>query len=632
MAWTPPEDDETIEAPAAPAPGPSAVWTPPAEDETVTTPMGAAVSTLHTGDVKPPDLPEGIPAKVSAYLQRIMKAHNPIPGSMDDVKAALSPTPGKAGMGRFLEEEGHRVGEAVRGAGENMAEGFVELPGVNRFPEAAAGVAATGSAAVDLLSDTLTPSGAAQNIGGDAMLRGAAGLERAVTSKGIEKLSGLPPRVAESIKAEPDFFGRTEGTPEALEASNKALQDIIGEARSGHISKTTAAREAARAGELGEVEAGVRDIQGVIKGARKGAGAAIQAEKEKLGFTPLDEQAKMIAERGLPPKMDDAGLIREALGLLRSDAPRGPETIEPLVSLRQAIDDRINFGVKDINPPGTKMEAILKDLRGKINERIGGPMEGDLERSVMGAPTGFRLPDTYAGAPLRSAEREFARVARITDPLTKKFDTVPRGVSAVKTSMQEGLRSVDPELRALEELTGGREALGRAEGAEARFLESEKTFKQDLKRFDPLTGKFETTERGVETTRGMMEKGLEAVDPDAKTIKSLPKGEEALNRMKAEVNRWDAERIQVKPDSTAEMVAQTLGLTPQRAARLLAIQGGSDATMAARFPGLTRVSAALRQAASRGPEALATTNFLLQQQDDEYRQAVQAMQQGGDQE
>ena len=123
-----------------------------------------------------------------------------------------------------------------------------------------------------------------------------------------------------------------------------------------------------------------------------------------------------------------------------------------------------------------------------------------------------------------------------------------------------------------------------------------------------------------------MRSGTEAVDPDMKTIKTLPKGEESLNRLKAEVNRFDADRVDVKPESWHEAVAQIIGITPQRAARFL-----SDAVHAGPFPALSRVSTVLSQAAARGPEALATTNFVLQQQDDEYRQAIQALQQGGDQ-
>lgn len=619
MAWIPTEKEADVLERSLTASAPYV----PTDDEAegVASPVEESVSALHTGDVVPPDLPESISGKLSSYITRLMKAHNPFPTSLEDIKGALSPTPGKVGMGRFLEEEGKRVGKSVRAVGRHSAEDLVQLPGFNKFPEASAAYGAGSSAALDLISDSLTPSAMAQNVGAEAGLSALKGGELALRGRLAEKVSGLPPHVARAVRENPEFFEVTKGTPEAQDAANKAIQDILEEAHAGHITKTTADREAARVGELGDVEAGVRDIQKVIKDTRRNAGSSIQAEKQKLGFTPLDEQAKLISERGLPPKMDDAELIREAMGLLRDDAPRGPDSIEPLVNLRQAIDDRINFGSKDINPPGTKMGAILKDMRAKINERIGGPMEGDIERSAMGVPTGNHLPDTYAGAPLRAAEKEFSRVARITDPLTKKFDTVPRGVSSVKSSMQEGLRSVDPELRALDELAGGGEALARAEGAESKFLENEKTFKQGLKKFDPITGKFETTPKGMETVRNVMREGTEAIDPDMKTIKGLPKGEESLSRMKAEVNRFDADRVDVKPDGATEMVAQVLGITPRRAARLL-----SQSVHAGPFPGLSRAAMSIAQASAQGPQKLSVMNYLRQQQDPEYRAAIQALQ------
>lgn len=595
-------------------------------------PIADLVSTLHTGDVVPPPVPDKPVDAMASYLKRLAKAHVPFPTSMKEVKDLISPSPGKFGMGRFLEEEGKRVGGAIRASGENAAEDFVTLPGVNQFPRAAAAVGATGSAVADLLSDSLTPSAMAQNLGAEVGLMGLKGAELAARARIAEKVSGLPPQVSRAIRENPTFFEETKGTPEAQEAANAALKEIVDQARAGHIQKTTAAREAARPGELGEVEAGVRDIQKVIKEARAKAGQGIQAEKEKLGFKSLEEKAQEIAQRGQTPKLTDEELVRETVRALDPNKPADAGEIEGLVRLRQSIDDRVNFGQKDINPPGTEMSAILKKLRAKINERLGGPMEADLETFPMPEgeprpPAGFGpgAAEQPFGAPLRAAETEFSRVAKITDPLAKKFETVPKGVSSVKTSMQEGLRSVDPELRALEELSGGKEALSRAEIAESRFLEGEKTFKESLKSMDPMAGRFETAPKGMDTMRNVMREGTEAIDPDMKAIKEMPGGEEALTRLKAEVNRFDADRVDVQPTTESQLVAQVIGITPARAARLL-----SQAVNAGPFPGLSRVATILTKAASRGPEALATTNFLLQQQDDEYRRAVQALQQGGE--
>lgn len=668
MAWKPPAHDETISAPAAHAPGPSASWMPPEQDETITSPVGDLVSSVRTEDVPPPPLPEGVPAKVSAYLQRIMKAHNPFPTSMQDVKDMTAISPGKAGISRVLEEEGHRVGAAVRGSGKNMAEELVDpaqddshlpppFPGIENPAiyalvngtlrpkdqvsldskmapvmgpvKAAAG--ATISGITDLLSDSLTPSSQAQNLGAEGIMSGLKGGEMALRGRIAEKVSGLPPEVAGAIRENPNFFDQTKGTPEALDAANKAVKDLVDEMRAGHIDKTTLARELSRAKEMGDVEAGVRSIQEAIKSARAKAGGAIGVEKEKLGFKTLEEQAQDIAKRGAEPKMNDEDLIRQTVKALDPSKTPDASEIEGLVKLRQAIDDRVNFGNKDINPPGTRMSAILKDLRAKINDRLGGPMGADVEsfpmqEGVPREPTGAAGGEQPFGAPLRAAETEFSRVAKITDPLTKKFETVPKGVSTVIKDTKGGLRAIDPELAALNDLAGGKDALGLTENAVDTFNEGEAGFKKDVAKFDPLAKKFETTPQGMDTVRDVMRSGTEEVDPDMKSIKSTPKGQEALAKMKAEVNRFDADRVDVRPNGTAETVAQLIGITPRRAARLLA-----QSAQAGQFPSLGRVASILTQAAARGPDALSTTHFLLQQQDDNYRQTIQALQQGGDQ-
>lgn len=449
-------------------------------------------------------------------------------------------------------------------------------------------------------------------------------------AQAAQKLSGLPDWLARIVKREgPGVFQNTTGTPEALEAANAEIQKIIAKAKDGHISQETAAREIARVKELANIEQSVRGVQDVLKNARADAGKAIQTEKEKLGFQTLGEEAKMIAERGLPPKMDDAEIIREVLGALRPNAPRGKESIEGLVRLRQAIDDRIKFGAKDINPPSSRMEKILQDLRSKINQRIEGPMEGDLERSVMGVPTGARLPDENFGAPLRSAEQEFHRVADITDPLTKKFETVPKGVSTIRAQAAGGLRSIDPEVAALESLSGGGAALQKAESAVSQYDTGEAAFKESLKKFDPLESKFDTAPRGLSTVKTQLQEGLQSVDPDVQVLEGLPGGKEALVKAKNEVARFLVETTDSPPTGTASLVAQTLGLTPRVAAKLMANIGtGSLPEIAARYPGMARVARALQAAAERGPQALATTHFLLQQQDPEYRATINALQEG----
>jgi hypothetical protein len=629
MAWKPPEDDETIEAPAIPAPGNSAVWTPPLQDEAVISPMesaaGAAARSVSTLDVPPaPPLegagPGGILPSVGDIRETISRfmrrAYSPESFKMED---QLAMTAGKAGPARFLEEEGKRVGSAFRGSVRNL----LEAPKDAAMPEMAGNVAKGGQFVADMVSDSLTPSAWHQALGGEAATSLLKGGVMAVRGRVAEKMSGLPPEVSRAIKENPEFFTTTKGTPEALDASNQALQNIIEEARSGHIADRTMAREFIRPIEEAGIEKSVRDIQGVLKESRAKAGAALGAEKEKLGFMPIREEAKMVADFGPPPDLKDNEILREGFRLLRPDAPRGPESIEPLVNLRQLIDERVKFSGKDISAPGDSMSKMLKDLRVQINERIGGPIEGDIERSAMGVPTGERLPDTFAGAPLRAADTEFHRVAKITDPLTKRFEDVRKGVSAVRGQERGGLRSIDPELAALEDLSGGGEALSRAEIAVRHYNAGEEAFQESIKKFDPMAARFKDTRTGMETARDVMRSGTEAIDADMKAIKTMPNGEEALNKLKAEVNRFDADRVDVKPTDLSEKVAQIVGITPARAAKWL-----SQSVNAGMWPGLSRAAIALTKAASGGPQALATQNYILMQNDDEYRQSIQALQQG----
>ena len=124
--------------------------------------IGSMVGSITTHEVTAPrDESTSVPGKVSSYLKRLFAATKESmtpPKTMEEVKRLLSPSAGKYGVGRFMEEEGKRVGSSVRNAGKKVAEDFVELPGVRQFPKTAAVAGGLGSAAVDMMSDSLTPS------------------------------------------------------------------------------------------------------------------------------------------------------------------------------------------------------------------------------------------------------------------------------------------------------------------------------------------------------------------------------------------------------------------------------------------------------------------------------------------
>lgn len=339
----------------------------------------------------------------------------------------------------------------------------------------------------------------------------------------LEKLAGLNPKLARLLRREgSQVFEDTAGTPESVNAAVGGIQDVI-------------------------------------EKARREAGESLGAVKEGLGLNEtLEQKAQRIAREGTR-ELTTPEVVRQTLGALDPAAPKGPESMANLVKLRQSIDDLLTFSKKGLKPVASEEEAVLSQLRSRINERLEGITAPTLEKSAMGAASSVPGPRDPVGKRLRDAERAFAETADTTERLTPKFETTPKAVSTVKAQLDEGLRSVDPDVRDLGNLPGGADALKKAKNEVARFL-------------------------------------LEGADPE-------PGG------------------------GTASLLAQTLGLTPQRAGRLIALlEGPRAAELTAKFPGLTKAAQALQRAAARGPQAVATTNYLLQQQDSEYRALMQELQ------
>lgn len=512
MAWTPPDTDEVIGARK------KGGWMPPETDELVTEPRSAvdvAMKSITTHDVPAAPADES----VRDMLARLLKdAYSPEGFKMED---QLSLTAGKAGPGRFLESEGKRVGGAVRAAGKNLAEKFVELPGVNKFPKAAATVGSAGSAVTDFLSDSLTPSSQQLAVGMEPIISGAKAAEMGVTSRMAQKLSGIPEWLARIIRREgPAVLEGGKGTPESVDAAMAGIRDVI------EKNRTT-------------------------------AGEAVSAEKSKLGLpTTLREKAEALATQG-PDELTVQEAVRQALGALDPAAPKGRESIPQLLRLQEQIDNLVSYGRKGLTKVGSSEDAMLKELRHAIGERLSNMSETPFKKSVMGVESGVREAEPVKIAePLQKARAAYANAADVYEGLRPKFETTPKGIQTVKTQMQEGLRSVDPDVKALEGIPGGAEALGKAKTEVTRFL-------------------LETADVG-------------------------------------------------QPSNTATLIAQTLGLSPKNAAKFIALTANGD-RMAASYPKLFAASKALSAAAARGTQAVSSTDYILQQQDPEYRMMMNTL-------
>jgi hypothetical protein len=153
MAWddTPPTVEELRAT--------SASWdsTPPTEEELKSTGDFEGLNPLV------PLGPQG--GTISEKIKQAAKETFLPPTNAEEAERLLNPSAGRYGINRLLEDAGQTVASSARTAGKNLAEKFVQLPGVNKFPNAAAAVGSGSEALVDLLSGTLTPSGAQQQIG-----------------------------------------------------------------------------------------------------------------------------------------------------------------------------------------------------------------------------------------------------------------------------------------------------------------------------------------------------------------------------------------------------------------------------------------------------------------------------------
>lgn len=133
--------------------------------------------------VVPP--PVDIPTDTSpmGYFKRILNAtKETIVPSMSSLKRLFNPNAGQFGVSRMLEEEGRRVGQAVRGSVENIEEKYPET----RIIPPAVGVLNTAK----LMSDGLTPSAFQQNLGAEA-IGPAVGAAVRPLARGGAKLSEL---------------------------------------------------------------------------------------------------------------------------------------------------------------------------------------------------------------------------------------------------------------------------------------------------------------------------------------------------------------------------------------------------------------------------------------------------------
>ena len=119
--------------------------------------------------------PVAVPQDTSpqGYFSRVLGATkdallSPIAPFVPSLRNRMfSPQVGQAGPSQFLEQEGQRLGQAVRAS--DVSGKIASSPMGAKIPEAAYLPMAMGSVLTDSMSQSLTPTAQAQNIGGEAL-------------------------------------------------------------------------------------------------------------------------------------------------------------------------------------------------------------------------------------------------------------------------------------------------------------------------------------------------------------------------------------------------------------------------------------------------------------------------------
>lgn len=158
---------------------------PPPPKQSALRPLAQAATKNLAGKVDPPN-PGGVPGTVKRVWDATKETF--IPMSADAQKRLFNPVAGRFGLGKFFEEEGGRVAEAVRPAGQKVAEMIAESPIANVSPVLAAGLATPVAVATDILADSFKPSVLQQQIGADFAMHLAKPLTAGVRNKGADKL------------------------------------------------------------------------------------------------------------------------------------------------------------------------------------------------------------------------------------------------------------------------------------------------------------------------------------------------------------------------------------------------------------------------------------------------------------
>jgi len=286
----------------------------------------------------------------AGYVKRLFNASKEmfIP-SMENVKRLFSPSAGQFGVSKVLEEEGRRVGGAVRSAAENTAEQIATSKFGQQNPNLSAGMGAAYSTVADVASDSLTPSAFQQQLGGEGLgiAAKASGLGKALKGAAVE-----PGRRALGFQK-----SQLNSTKSPFEANRKLAQ-------ANRATETMLERGDIPT--LGSPDKAQKNALGLLAEGKREAGDALNLVDEIAGVKPTSTSATGTSgapgatgrqSRALP------GAIEKYLGSPREIYPesvKGLEAADKLLPDLPSYDTRITRTPKYVKAKIEAAETLTK--------------------------------------------------------------------------------------------------------------------------------------------------------------------------------------------------------------------------------------------------------------------------------
>ena len=402
-----------------------------------------AVSLIQPGITQPPNGESFLSRLGRATGETILAPVAPLVPSIR--KRLFNPNMGQYGLSKVLEEEGKRVGAAVRGASQNYAE---EVPGSlfgQDYPKTAAAIGAGFSTVADVTSDSLTPSAMQQSLGAEGV-----GIMGKMAAPAMKAAAVDPARRALGFQKSQLVSQKSPfETARKVAQANRAAESMLKESA---ISPT------------GNIDDTIKSATKVLsENSRKMNGVIKAVDEAGHRISPIDIDEKLVGE--LNPKfVDEKKIVKQirkdldaydinGLSLKDADELRArwgkigfqDRTVTSTASnlYRKAwssIDNAIKRHIQSVAPDlGAEYVAAKAGQENAINalRGLGNKQAADLGNNVLSLPTKVLAAGRLAAGDIPGA----LATAGVTEALKRRgLAPLARGLYGAGRTLETGAR------------------------------------------------------------------------------------------------------------------------------------------------------------------------------------------------